>query len=121
MEHTTEANYPPAGESPAGVLEVSAALPIILELWCVSLRANRNEATPPSVLSAIETALERVSEAGFEFRDMIGEPYNENMRIRVVHQDGGDLNIRISECLSPAVYYNKALIKPAEVVLRGDS
>ena len=98
---------------------------IIVDLWRIKRRAERDEAE--STLIACERAIDRVQDMGFRFDEMIGKPYDVNMRVRVVHQEGGATNQQIAECLSPAIYFQKSgadsedLIKTAEVVIRGEA
>ena len=96
---------------------------LIVDLWRIKRRAERDNAE--STLLACERAIDRVHDMGFRFDELIGKPYDVNMRVRVVHQEGGATNQQIAECLSPAVYFQKSgadsedLIKTAEVVIRG--
>lgn len=92
---------------------------LILALWRAERRGRRNEQTPEPVTMAIETAMDRARDLGFSFDEMVGTPYHENMRVRVIQHDAGEGEPRISECLTPAVYFRKTLIKPAEVIIEG--
>jgi len=80
----------------------------------------RDTSTPESVRLACESALERVVEMGFRVSDMIGEPYQENMLVHVLQADGVNTNRRISECVSPAIYYQGDLVRRAEVIIAGE-
>jgi hypothetical protein len=51
---------------------------------------------------------------------LVGTAYDPSMRIRVVDQEGGSANLRITECLSPAVYRDDKLVRQAEVIVRGE-
>lgn len=92
---------------------------LMVDLWRIGKRAGRHGETPETVRVACEIALERALELGFDIRELQGD-YDQNMRVRVVHRDGGSVNQVISECLSPAVYFDNQLIRPAEVILKGD-
>jgi len=97
-------------------IEVGKLVELLLAVWRTQRRAGRAEMTPETVLVACESTLDRVHALGFRLDDMLGQPYHENMRVRVVDQEG-DTNLCISECLAPAVYYQNRLIRPAEVVI----
>lgn len=91
---------------------------MIVDFWKISKRAKSEKASE-RVLAACERAEERVRRIGFEVEEMTGKPYDTNMRVRVVQHDGGEDPSTISECLSPAVYYKKHLIREAEVITKG--
>ena len=61
---------------------------------------------------------------GFQLDEMVGDIYREEMRVKVAHQEGTEGILRISECLSPAIYFSSEaqneLLKKAEVVVRGE-
>ena len=101
------------------LLEPSRLAELVVDVWRIQRRA-RDPSTPPPVRVACEIALERAEALGFQVRDMIGEPYHENLRVTVVHAEGGKSNPCISDCLSPAVYFGEDLIRRAEIVIRGD-
>lgn len=93
---------------------------LVVALWRVQRRAARPDAASEAVQVACESALDRVTDLGFRLDEMLDQPYHENMRVRVVEQIG-DRNLRISECLAPAVYYQDELLRPAEVVVTGEN
>lgn len=93
---------------------------LVVDIWRIRHRANRDEATPESVRIACDTALDRLSMLGFSIGEPEGELYDANSRVTVVDQRGGSLKRRICECLSPAVYYDGKLVKLAEVILEGE-
>ena len=107
-------------------LERGGMSDLMVDLWRIQKRAQRDPATSEGVHIACERALERAHALGFTIEEMIGEAYHANMNLRVAHRDGGEQNLRISECLSPAVYFTpahstqKQLIRKAEVVLQGE-
>ncbi len=107
-------------------LERGGMSDLMVDLWRIQKRAQRDPATSEGVHIACERALERAHALGFELQEMTGEPYHANMNLRVAHRDGGEQNLRISECLSPAVYFTpaqssqKQLIRKAEVVIQGE-
>lgn len=93
---------------------------LVIDLWRIRRRAQRQNETPESVRVACEVAMDRLAGLGFEVRELVGELYDENMRVRVVDQEGGETNLRISECLTPAVYRDGLLVRQAEVIVAGD-
>jgi len=103
-----------AGISAAEVAE------LVLDIWRIRRRAERGSGACDAVRSACEIAMDRARILGFDVREMVGEPYDESLRVRVVHHDGGTRRCSITECLAPAVYFNNELIKAAEVVISGD-
>lgn len=128
MEIAQEAAHLPDAAQEAGRLSLDRAAmsDLMVDLWRIQKRAQRDPATSEGVHIACERALERAHALGFEVEEMTGEPYHANMNLRVAHRDGGEQNLRISECLSPAIYFTpaqsrqKQLIRKAEVVLQGD-
>jgi hypothetical protein len=92
---------------------------LVVDVWRIQRRATRDGVTDP-VRVACERAVERLSGLGFELKEMVGDPYHENLCVRVVHEEGGKGKKWISECLSPAVYFQSGLIRRAEIVIRGD-
>src|SRR5580658_2304459 len=106
-------------------LEKSTLVDLIADVWRIHKRAKRDRA-PESVSLACERAMERIEMLGFEMAEMLGEPYHEGMRVRVTHREGDSASSRISECISPAIYYTdrqlgcRALVRSAEVVVTGD-
>ena len=42
------------------------------------------------------------------------------MQVKVIEHEECDQPLMIAECLSPAIYYNGDLIRPAEVVTKGN-
>ncbi len=93
---------------------------LVVDIWRIDRRARRDANTPSGVRLACEAALDRVADLGFAIEEPVGQPYHENARMRVVDDGGVVGRRRIAECLSPAVYFNGDLIKPAEVTLERD-
>ena len=101
-------------------IEVSSVAEIAVDLWRVHKRAIRDEA-PHSVIMACENALHRLEhQMGFRFDTHENEQYNENMKVHVVAHEGGNVNLRVIECLSPSVYFKEIQVRGAEIVTRGD-
>jgi hypothetical protein len=98
---------------------VQGVAELVVDVWRIGRRADRDGASE-AVRIACETAVDRLASLGFRFDELLGEPYDENLRVRVVHKEGGERNVRISECLSPAVYFRNELIRPAEIVIQGE-
>jgi hypothetical protein len=93
---------------------------LIHALWRIERRVLKHEQTADSIKMAIETAMDRVRSLGFTVDEMVGAPYHESMRVKVIQHDTSEGKLRISECLSPAIYYRKNLIRPAEVIIEGE-
>lgn len=93
---------------------------LAVAVWRIDRRARRSPATPEGVLVACETARDRLNALGIDMRDLAGQPYDENMRVRVVQYDAEQGPARIVECLSPAIYWRNELIRPAEVTVEGE-
>ena len=92
---------------------------VVIALWRAKRRADRFAETPQPVALAIQGAIERIETLGLTFRDMIGEPYDTNMRAHVVDTIEADGVPRIADCVSPGIYYNGVLVRPAEIVVTG--
>jgi hypothetical protein len=101
-------------------LPVAAVLDLVVDLWRIRRRASRDASTPEPILVACDRAMETLGSIGFEINELVGEAYDQNMLVQVIHEEGGLENRVISECLSPAVYFRKRLIKRAEVVVKGE-
>jgi hypothetical protein len=91
---------------------------LAVDLWRIKRRAERHDPPSDRVLTACELAMDRLLAAGFTVDELLGEPYDESMRVRVVEREGQGDSWIISECLAPAVYSRSVLIRTAEVVLR---
>jgi hypothetical protein len=63
--------------------------------------------------------MDRVRSIGFSLETMVGEPYHENLAVRVVDHEGGASNRTIAECLSPVVYFHGRMVRAGEVVTKG--
>jgi hypothetical protein len=100
-------------------VETSGLADLAVDVWRIRRRAVRDGATE-AVRIACERAVERFTDLGLQMTEFaIGEPYDENLVVRVVHREEGGSNARIVECLSPAIYFHGKLVRPAEVVIEG--
>jgi aspartate oxidase len=115
MTETTQ----PIDDRADPILQAADMADLATDLWRIGRRAKRDDASE-AVLIAHERAIDRLIALGFEIKEMEGEPYYENLRVKVVHMEGGHLRRRISECLSPAIFFHGHLIKQAEVVIQGE-
>jgi hypothetical protein len=95
-----------------------AVADIAIDLWKISCRAQ-NEGANERVIAACERAEDRLKKLGFETIDFKGQPYDSNMRVKVVEHDGGVEPYIIAECLRAAVYFRGELLKEAEVITKG--
>jgi hypothetical protein len=100
-------------------LDAGGVAEMLFAVWRAKKRSDREE-TPEAVRVALETVSEQIEALSFRYDEMVGQPYDENMRVRVAHHEGGPVNMRIIECLGPAIYHDDRLIRPADVVVRGD-
>ena len=92
---------------------------LAISVWRARRRAERFSDTPQPVLLAIQGAIEHFEAIGVTLRDLIGDAYDDNMRVHVVDTiDAGGARI-ISDCIAPAVYYRGMLVRSAEVVVTG--
>ena len=91
---------------------------LAVAIWRTNRRIQRADEVPDTVRLACEGIIDRLRDLGITWSDLIGEPYNENMRVQVVEKQGTH-DLRIAECLSPAVYMDEQLIRAAEVVVLG--
>jgi len=112
-------------DSEAGNVAVDrgALAELAVSIWRIDQRARRNVGTPESVVLACETARDRLGALGIELRDLTGQTYDSHLRVRVVAGEdsiGATGAVRIAQCLSPAVYRNGELIRPAEVTIEED-
>lgn len=101
-------------------IDASKIAELAISLWRIGKRAQRDPATPEPVVIACEMARDRLSEIGFDIREMVGLPYHENMRVRVVDHEPASQPLQIIECLTPAIYFHDSLLRPAEVVIKGE-
>ncbi|MDQ2986425.1 MAG: hypothetical protein M3R13_06855 [Armatimonadota bacterium] len=104
--------------SPDSTGERASFAKIIADLWRIDVRAKRVSAPEP-VLLACERAFDSVAAAGFEIKTFEGEDFDPKMKVEVVDREGGDQNLTIVQCLTPAVYLNGVLVSKAAVVVRG--
>lgn len=93
---------------------------LAVEIWRLQARI-RGTVTPDPVCLAVERIGASLGRLGLQVRDLQGEPYDEGLLVRVIEHEPGDGPRTISECLSPAVYYQGRLLKAADVVTKGDS
>lgn len=91
---------------------------LAVDMWKVFERARSGNADD-RVLAACERAEDRLHRIGFEIDTMVGRPYDTNLKVRVVDHDAGDGPLVIGQCIRPAVFYNKTLVREAEVVTKG--
>jgi hypothetical protein len=107
-------------------LDRSALADLVTDIWRVRKRAERLTETPEPVELAVERTWDRLEEMGFHIDEMLDTPYDESLRLRVAHHEGGSDNLRIVECIVPAIYFRSSadstpeLLRAAEVVIRGD-
>lgn len=92
----------------------------VLDIWRLAARVADNS-VPESVQIAVERLSDRVRGMGFEARNLEGEAYQQNMKVFVVDDLGGDEPKYIVQCLTPAIYFKDTLIEPANVVIGGKS
>jgi len=90
---------------------------VAVAAWRLQRRVERENAGE-GILLACQSLQFRLEEMGLRLDEMIGEVYEEQLNIRVIEHIAGESE-RISECLSPAVYFHGLLIKPADVVVSG--
>ena len=95
-------------------------LELVVDVWRAKQRADRDSSTPASVRLACENAVDRLMQLGFRIDDLVGKPYHHNEKAKVVHKEGGTANPRVSQCFSPAVYFEGKLVKKAEIAVRGE-
>lgn len=126
MEPTPEITpASPPSEAPAWdsrcQVDQSCLVDLLIDLWRIRKRAQRDPATPEAVLVACEVAMDRVAALGYRIDELVGQPYDPGMRVRVVDHEGGPDHPRISECLCPAVYRGEEqLVRQAEVIVQGE-
>ena len=111
------------GDIGAVAVDQGALAELAVSVWRIDQRARRHPGTPESVVLACETARDRLGALGIELRDLTGQPYDANLRVRVVAGEesiGATGAARIAQCLSPAVYRNGELIRTAEVTIEGE-
>ena len=100
-------------------IPVSQVAEIAIELWKISARASKVPGNE-KVLTACERAEDRLTRIGFEIQDLTEEPYDINMKVRVIEHEPGPGGFRVLECLTPAVYFDQILISEAEIVTTGE-
>lgn len=101
-------------------ISLQAVLNLAIDIWRIQRRARRDTSESSGVSVACERAVDTLHDIGIEIKELIGETYDENSLVHVIHEDGGPHNRVISECLSPAVYFQSKLIKKAEVIIKGE-
>ncbi|MEO7718512.1 MAG: hypothetical protein ABIY70_20105 [Capsulimonas sp.] len=99
-------------------VDVAQLTKLAVAIWRIDRRAQRAEYTPEPVKIACESALERLADLEIRVEDLIGHVYHDNLRVNVVEQIGTQ-ELRITECLSPAVYIQGQLTATAAVVVTG--
>lgn len=100
-------------------IEVAKLSDLIVELWRVDRRSKQPPINEP-VRLACERAIIRVSKLGFRYSSMEGERYAKGMKVFVIDHIGGENNQVISECVSPAIYFREKLVRPGEVITKGE-
>jgi hypothetical protein len=101
------------------ILQGAEVADLVTDVWRIGRRARRDRASD-AVLVACERAMDRLVSRGLRVEELEGMEYAPQLNVSVVHAEGGPSNRRISECLSPAVYFHDELIKRAEVVIQGE-
>ena len=91
---------------------------LLVDIWKIYSRA-KTDGAGERVLVACERAEDRLRRLGFVTEDVAEQAYDTNARMVVVAHDGGSEPLVISQCLSPAVYFNGRLLRKAEVVTKG--
>jgi hypothetical protein len=86
------------------------------DIWRIERRAEKTGADA-GVLTACELARYTLEELGFEIRDLTGMPYSERLVVDVAEKRGGEGELFIVQCLSPAVFFNHVQIFPARVII----
>ncbi|HTQ10274.1 MAG TPA: hypothetical protein VMI31_09405 [Fimbriimonadaceae bacterium] len=107
-----------ANEEPAMTLSCEKVADVAIDIWRLGERA-KVERPSDKIIAAWERAEDRIRRLGFRLDNMQDRPYDENLRVRVVEHEPGEGVKIISECLTPAVFFNGILIREAEVVTRG--
>ena len=101
-------------------IEPSKVAELAVDLWKSHARARTDDASD-RVIAACERAESRLNRLGFEIDTLRDQPYDTNMRVRVLDHVPSEGPLKVWECLSPAVYFNEELIREAEIVTKGDA
>jgi len=110
--------YVPQAERPIALQECAD---LAIDAWRAVSRACADPQTPERVATAIMRISERMQDLGFMTKDLTGVPYAPDMRARIVEQVGIGPPFRVIECLAPAVYFRGKLVRPAEIVVKGEA
>ncbi len=99
-------------------LPVIHLVPLIVDLWRLS---QADIDLDPRGGTIVRRAVDRIRELGYSTEQYEGRRYDENLRVNVIEHRGEQQNRTIVECLSPAVFFGDALLKPADVITEGRS
>jgi hypothetical protein len=91
---------------------------LAVDIWRITTRA-KSEQSSERTLAACERAEERLEKIGVEIVDLQGQSYDTNMRAHVVESNGGDTQMIVECCLSPAIFFQNILVREAEIVIKG--
>ena len=97
---------------------IAVVAALVVDIWKIATRA-KSDSAGERVLVACERAEDRLSRMGFTIDTMVGQSYNTNLRVQVLEHESGQEPLTISECLSPAIYYQDFLVREAEVITKG--
>jgi hypothetical protein len=90
---------------------------LAVDIWKAGRRARSENAI--RTVAAVERIEDRLSKLEIEVIDLTGLPYDPDMRVTVLDQDGKSEPFSIGQCVSPAIYHRKVLVLAAEVVIFG--
>jgi hypothetical protein len=113
-----EPNAERADESSLPSISCDRLADLVIDFWRLEQRARRDSGSE-RLLTACERIEDRLRRLGFDVDTLQDRPYSENLRVRVIEHEPAIGARIISECLSPAIYFQGKLIREAEVVTRG--
>ncbi len=91
---------------------------LAVDLWKLRERIQ-TEAASERIIAACERTEDRLKRMGFEVDEMIGRPYNTNLKARVVDHEPEPGPLVIGQCISPAVFFRGNLVREAEIITKG--
>jgi hypothetical protein len=107
------------GNAPSA-LDPSDVAELVVDLWRLKKRMD-TEGVSERLATSFERVEDRLSRLGLAWDSMEGAKYDENLKARVLDHEVGEGALRVSQCVSPAVFFDSRLVREAEIITTGEA
>lgn len=101
-------------------LDPSDVAELVVDLWRLKKRMD-TEGVSERLATSFERVEDRLSRLGLAWDSMEGAKYDENLKARVLDHEVGEGALRVSQCVSPAVFFDSRLVREAEIITTGEA